>query len=474
MLQIIVLAGGAGVQLWPLSREKMPKQFLKILDNDTNLFQNTIQRIINVRELSSLKDEKIRIVVVCNDNNKFMVKKQIEEITKDIDFIIIAEPINRNTTIAISIALELSNKNDDILVVPTDQIWDDNQFANCVEEMIFKKYNGITFIGITPYYPATRFGYINVNGNKLVSFKEKPDSDLAKEYVNNKTNNYLWNSGILFFKSKIMLDEINKNYKNIINQSKLILQNSFFNNNIISLNKSLFSNVESISIDCAILENYKNGYVVKYNNYWTDIDGFKSLYDYLQKDKDYNLIQSNSEDNVISIDTKNTYIYSEHKLVSTLGIENLVIVDTHDSLLVASRDFTPKISEIVKTLKSQGRSEHIINPVCYKPWGWYLTLSGNDHSGHKVKKICVYPKKRLSLQSHKDRSEHWVIIKGQAKVQIGNDYHNLIINQTVYIPKGVIHRLENIGEDNVEFIETQIGEYLGEDDIIRYEDDFGR
>ena len=152
----------------------------------------------------------------------------------------------------------------------------------------------------------------------------------------------------------------------------------------------------------------------------------------------------------------------------------MIIVDTHDSLLVANRNSTCDVHEIVKILKSQNRSEHIVNPICHKPWGWYLNLEGTDNSGHRVKKICVYPNCRLSLQSHKERSEHWIIVKGNAKVQVGEDHFNITVNQTLYIPKGVLHRLENIGEENVEIIETQIGDYLGEDDIVRYEDDFGR
>lgn len=474
MIQIVVLAGGAGEKLWPLSRQKMPKQFLKLLNDNTSLFQNTITRILDFINYMKLENNQVKLTVICNDSNKFMVKDELKELIPDIEHNIIAEPISRGTTAAIAISLELSDDNDNMLIIPSDQIWDSHEFSMCIKKLFDSNKNCISLIGITPYYPATRFGYIQIDNNKLVKFNEKPNNEDAIKYINSETKDYLWNSGVLFFKNKIMYSEIKRNCNHILEQIKLVINNSEHNDNIISLNKNLFSNVDSLSIDYSVLENYKDGFVIKYNNYWTDIDGFKSLFDYHQKDKNYNLLQSKDNENIITVDTKNSYIYSENKLVTTLGISDMIIVDTHDSLLVANRNSSPDVPEIVKILKSQSRSEHIVNPICYKPWGWYLNFEGSDYSGHRVKKICVYPNCRLSLQSHKERSEHWIIVKGNAKVRIGEDHFNMTINQTLYIPKGVLHRLENIGEENVEIIETQIGNYLGEDDIIRYEDDFGR
>ncbi len=469
MLQIVILAGGAGTKLWPLSRQKMPKQFLKLLDNDISLFQMTIQRILELKEKIN---SEIKLVIVCNDSNKFLAKHQLEEISDKIDYIIIAEPIDRNTTAAITVSLELINEDDTVLVLPTDQIWDNIEFCDCIHELINTSHDGISLIGINPYYPATRFGYINVDGNKFVGFEEKPNLEKAKEYIAN--NNYLWNSGVLYFKKETMINEIKNYYSKIILDLKNVLQNSEHNNRIITLNKSLFSNIESISIDHGILEKYENGFVIKYNNYWTDIDSFKSLYDYFKKDDNYNLLQSNDENNIITLDTNNSYIYSENKLVTTIGISNLIIIDTRDSLLISDKNSSQSVSEIVKVLNSRSRSEHVINPVIYKPWGWIINLEGSDYTGYRVKKICLYPGHRLSLQSHKERSEHLIILKGKIKVQLGDDIQEFTENQHVYIPKGVIHRIENINEENSEFIETQIGKYLGEDDIIRYEDDFGR
>ena len=472
MLQVVILAGGAGAKLWPLSRQKMPKQFLKLLNDEHSLFQVTVERINEMKKFLDIKD--IRLIVVCNDSNKFLVKHQIEEISVELDYIILAEPINRNTTSAIAVSLEISEETDNFLVLPTDQLWDNQEFFECIKNLIKENHNGISLIGVTPYYPATRFGYIKIENNKFISFKEKPKLESAKKYVSGENKHYLWNSGVLYFKKNIMIEEINRNYSGIISDVKNILINSEHQDNIISLNKSLYSNIESVSIDYGILEKYKNGFVTKYDNYWTDIDSYKALYDYLQKDENYNLLKSKDENNIIVVDTKNCYIHSDHKLVTSIGVSDLVIVDTRDALLVANKNTATNVSEIVKVLNSRSRSEHIVNPICYKPWGWFVNLDGSDYTGYKVKKICVYPTYRLSLQSHKERSEHWIIVKGNAKVQVGEDIHFLRENQSVYIPKGVLHRIENIGDTDVEFIETQVGKYLGEDDIKRFEDDYGR
>jgi mannose-1-phosphate guanylyltransferase/mannose-6-phosphate isomerase len=471
MLNIVILSGGTGEKLWPISREKMPKQYLKLLNEQRSLFEVLLNRILKLQNFINIK---INLFVVCNDNNKFLVKDLLENNMKLIPYLIISEPKNRNTTAAISTVLELLSDNDNILILPSDQLWDDNEFCQCIQNMININSENIKFLGIHPYFPATRFGYIETKDNKLVSFKEKPNVEVATDYIKNKNEKYLWNSGVLYFKKKTMIDEINKRYQDIISLIKTTIINSSSKDNILSLNKSLYSNIESVSIDYGILEKYKNGDVVQYDNYWMDIDNFKSLYDVQEKDKNFNHIHACDKNNVITKDTNNSYIYSENKLITTIGISDLVIVDTRDSLLIANKNLSDQVSDIVRTLKSQSRSEQVVNPFCYKPWGWYLNLEGSDYSGHKVKKICVYPNKRLSLQSHKNRSEHWIIVSGSAKVQVGNDILLLNKNQSVYIPKEVIHRIENIGEDNVEFIETQIGDYLGEDDIIRYQDDYNR
>tara|TARA_B100001093_G_C26853247_1_gene1026135 strand:+ start:1741 stop:3153 length:1413 start_codon:yes stop_codon:yes gene_type:complete len=470
MIQVIILAGGTGEKLWPLSRQKMPKQFLKLLDNDKSLFQTTLERFLILK--NNLGDE-LQLIIVCNDTNKFLVKQQAEEVFEiDFNFKIIAEQISKKTTTAIVAALELCDDEDKTLVITSDQIWDDQEFLECIKKVINNESN-ISLIGAKPYYPATRFGYIKAIEDNIDSFIEKPTNELAFSFINDKKNIYLWNTGVMFFKKKIMIDEINKNYSDIVEKVKLSLKESSCINNIITLKSDHLLSVKDISIDKSVLEDYQNGKVIEYSNYWIDIDNFKSLFDFLQKDDNYNLLKSN-DDNIITVDTNNCYIYSSNKLVTSIGVSDLVIVDTRDALLVAEKNASLEVNEIVKILKSRSRSEHVVNPVCYKPWGWFINLDGSDFSGHRVKKLCVYPKYRLSLQSHKERSEHLIIVEGKARVQLGDDFHILDENKSIYIPKGVIHRMENIGDGNLQFIETQIGSYLGEDDIIRYEDDFGR
>ena len=268
-----------------------------------------------------------------------------------------------------------------------------------------------------------------------------------------------------------MTNELQTYAKDIYDSVLLTIQNSGdLTKNKIILNKEFFKVVRDESIDYAVMEFHNNGKVVVYDGYWNDIGSFKSLYDHLEKDENGNVVNGD----IRYIDTHNSLIQSETKLVTTLGINNMVIIDTRDTLFIANKDRSQDVKTLVKLLKNENRVETIFHQKVDRPWGWYICIDGVDNSGSKVKRIGVYPGKRLSLQSHNRRSEHWVIVKGTAKVQVGNDFHILHKNQSIYIPSGSLHRMENIGTDMVEFIETQIGEYLGEDDIIRYEDDFGR
>ena len=261
MLNIVILSGGTGEKLWPISREKMPKQYLKLLNEQKSLFEVLLNRILKLQNFINIK---INLFVVCNDNNKFLVKDLLENNMKLIPYLIISEPKNRNTTAAISTVLELLSDNDNILILPSDQLWDDNEFCQCIQNMININSENIKFLGIHPYFPATRFGYIETKDNKLVSFKEKPNVEIATEYIKNKNEKYLWNSGVLYFKKKTMIDEINKRYQDIISLIKTTIINSSSKDNILSLNKSLYSNIESVSIDYGILEKYKNGDVVQF------------------------------------------------------------------------------------------------------------------------------------------------------------------------------------------------------------------
>ena len=460
MLNVVILCGGNGTRLWPLSREKLPKQFLKLTSKEFTMFQLTFLRV------RDLKYDKL--VVICNEQHMFLAKQQLEELNIN-NYQLIGEPFGKNTSAAIAIACKVSNKNSNLLVMSSDHIWDDNKFAKSVDNGLKLVNEGIVVFGIKPSYAETGYGYLNFESNNLIKFVEKPNKEKAEEFFS--SGNYLWNSGNFLFKNEIMTNELKSHANDIYEAVSETLEESGDLNNLeIKLNKDYFKDVRGESIDCAVMENHKTGKIVMYDGYWSDIGSFKSLHDYLEKDIDGNVLDGD----VKCIDTKNSLIKSDNKLVTTLGTKNLVIVDTRDTLFIADKERSQDVKLFVKDLDKENREETKVHAKAYRPWGWYINIDGNEYSGSKVKRIGVYPGKRLSLQSHKQRSEHWVVVKGQAKVQVGEDFHLLHKNQSVYIPIGVLHRIENVGDEMVEFIETQIGDYLGEDDIVRYEDDFGR
>jgi mannose-1-phosphate guanylyltransferase/mannose-6-phosphate isomerase len=460
MLNIVIMCGGSGTRVWPSSREKLPKQFLHLTDKTHTMFQLTCVR---VKELNYQK-----LFIVCNEEHMFLVKQQLEELHIT-NFQLIGEPFGKNTCAAITTACILSNPDYNLLIMSSDHMWDDKIFTNSVNKGLELIKEGIVVFGIKPTYPETGYGYLHYSDNNLVKFVEKPNKEIAEEYLEN--GNYLWNSGNFLFNNAVMSRELKTHAKDIYDAvSNTLDKSGDLTKEQIKLNSEYFKEVRDESIDYAVMEFHKSGKVVMYDGYWSDIGSFKSLHDHLEKDCNGNVLDGD----IKCIDTHNSLIQSETKLVTTLGVHNLVIIDTRDTLLVADKERSQDVKLFVKELKKEGRSETVIHAKAYRPWGWYIGIDGNDHSGSKVKRIGVYPGKRLSLQSHNHRSEHWVIVKGTARVQVGQDFHILHPNQSVYIPIGVLHRMENIGEEIVEFIETQIGNYLGEDDIIRYEDDFGR
>jgi mannose-1-phosphate guanylyltransferase len=460
MLNIVILCGGSGTRLWPLSREKLPKQFLNLTDKKYTMFQLTCMRVKDLNYQT--------LFIVCNEEHMFLAKQQLEELHIN-NFKLIGEPFGKNTCAAIATTCVLSSPECNLLVMSSDHMWDDELFATSIKKGLELVEEGIVVFGIKPSYPETGYGYLYFSDNNLIKFVEKPNKEKAKEYFEN--GDYLWNSGNFLFSNKIMTGELKTHAKDIYDAVSITLDNSGdLTNAQIKLNSNYFTEVRNESIDYAVMEFHKTGKVIMYDGYWSDIGSFKSLHDHLAKDSNGNVLDGD----VKCIDTYNSLVQSETKLVTTLGIQNLIIIDTRDVLFVADKERSQDVKLFVKELKNEGRCETQIHSKAYRPWGWYISIDGNDHSGSKVKRIGVYPGKRLSLQSHNQRSEHWVIVKGTTKVQVGKDFHILHANQSIYIPIGVLHRMENIGEEMVEFIETQIGNYLGEDDIVRYEDDFGR
>lgn len=471
MLNYVILCGGSGSRLWPLSREKMPKQLLPLV-NERTMLQNTVLRI---------KDLPVNIItVICNIDHAFLVKKQIEELDLDIQFQIITEPIGRDSCAAVCIASLLGNLDDTTLIVPCDHVFDVSEFTNVVLNGITYAESSIITFGISPTRPETGYGYIEIDktNNKTLNFVEKPNYETACEYIESKK--FYWNAGVFLFKNKNVIHCFKDYAPDILLSCEFALNDAknSYDEKILNLPKN-FLDCRSISFDYGIMEKLcadENSSVDKitlvYSSTWCDIGSFHVLHEHL--------LEENAEcKNVLKGDiilhkTSNCYIETENKLVAAVGLDNLVIVNTRDALLVCNKDMTQHVKDIVGDLKNKNREERIIHSKAYRPWGWYQNIEGNDTNGFKVKRICVFSGKKLSLLSHDKRSEHWVIIKGSAKVQVGHDFLNLGVNQHVYIPKKTLHRMENVGPHDLEFIETQIGAYLGEDDIIRYEDDFGR
>lgn len=457
------MCGGSGTRLFPLSRKLLPKQFLKLTNNKFSMFQLTVKRAI----MNNIN----HIYVVSNVKHNFMIREQMAELNIN-NYTIISEPFGKDTCAAITSASLISNASN-ILVMSSDHVWEDNVFSDAVIKAVDIN-SSVTVFGIVPTYPETGYGYINYEGNKLIKFVEKPDIDTAKKYVESK--NYLWNSGNFVFNRKFLLEKLKLTASDIIEDVANTIDASKRVNNEIILNKEVFEKVRSISIDYAVMEHVTDGNVIPYTGYWSDIGNFKSLHMHQTKDTNDNYIDATN----MSLSTTNSMIMSDNKdkLILTNNIKDLTIIDTRDCLYIGNTDSSQDVKKLVNKMKVDENNtiKDMLNvhAKAYRPWGWYINLEGKNSDGFKIKRIGVYPGKRLSLQSHKHRSEHWVIVKGTARVQVGEDQLILHKNQHVYIPVGVLHRMENIGEDMVEFVETQIGDYLGEDDIVRYQDDFGR
>ena len=455
------MCGGSGSRLWPKSRDLLPKQFLKLTDPNFTMFQ------LNCKNALALSPAKFTIV--CNDNHQFLVEQQLKELGIE-NYVIISEPLGRDTSAAIASA-SIVSANDELLIVLTaDHVWSDDKFIETIRKGLDRVDDkSIVFVGIQPTYAETGYGYIlrDKKGN-VVKFVEKPSAELAKHYL--ESGNYLWNSGIFMFLNSTIIREFEEHAVDIYNDVRSTIESSIETGKTLKLNSSVFCNVRSKSIDYSVMENHRFGKVVAYDGYWCDIGSFQSLYNHMAKNKEGNVVLGD----VTALDTTNSYIESENRLVTTIGLDNLVIIDTRDALLIVDKNQSQKVKELVAEMKTKKRTELQCHAKVFRPWGWYINVDGGDNSGSKVKRIGVYPGKRLSLQSHNKRSEHWVIVKGHARVQVGDDFLNLEPNQHVYIPKKTLHRMENTGDVVVEFIETQIGSYLGEDDIVRYEDDFGR
>ena len=472
-IQPVILAGGSGTRLWPLSRESFPKQFIELSNNSKYSFlQKTILRI------KGLKNTQPPIII-CNEEQRFIVAEQMREINSELKAIIL-EPFGRNTAPAIAIAsLKATEKNENpnLLVLSSDhEIKNTNQFIKAIElGLIDSEENKLVTFGCKPTRAETGYGYIEsieeVNYSKLKSFKikrfiEKPDIEEAKVLI--KDNRNLWNSGIFLFKAKTIIDELKKYNNSLFQLCEQTFQNSKLDYDFQRLESKTFKKCENVSIDVAVMERTKKAKVIPLNANWNDVGNWHSLWEIQEKDNNGNVLVGD----VKTKNVKNCYLSSQKKLLVSLGVENLVVVQTDDATLVAKSKDSQKVKDIVHELRCEGRIEGKTHTKIFRPWGSYKLIEKGDN--WQVKKIKVNPKSSLSLQKHNYRSEHWVILQGKAKIEINNSEFLLNVNESTYIPIGTKHRLSNPHEIPLVLIEVQCGSYLGEDDIYRYDDNYGR
>ena len=466
MIIPIILAGGSGTRLWPLSRKIHPKQFISLV-NETSLFQDTLTR---------LPKEALDPIVICNEDHRFLVAEQAREINVTLNSIIL-EPIGRNTAPAIALAaIKVLNdfENPILIVLAADHKIENKSAFHDAIKIAHKlaENNKLVTFGIIPKSAETGYGYIEIEKKDkaeyfdIKSFVEKPNQKNAINFLN--SGNYLWNSGMFMFNASIYLSELNKFEPEILTSCKKSLSNEFKDLEFIRIDKKEFCKSPNQSIDYAVMEKTNKAKVVPLDAGWSDVGSWDALMDSKIKDSLGNVVEGD-----VTLDqVKNSYLYSANRLVAASNIADLIVIDTQDALLVTTRDNSLSIKNIVKKLKKNKRTEIENHRKVYKPWGYYDSIDTGYN--FQVKRILVNPGAKLSLQKHLHRSEHWVVVSGVAKITCGKKIYNLEKNQSTYIPKGEIHRLENIENYPLEIIEVQTGNYLGEDDIIRLKDDYQR
>ena len=469
----VILCGGTGTRLWPLSRQSYPKQFLSFnFTNNRSLLQKTYLR---TRKLKNIENP----ILICNEEHRFIVAEQMREINIKPSSIIL-EPFGRNTAPAITLAaikaLEIS-EDPHLLILSSDhQIQNEEKFIEVVEQSLeFSEKGKLITFGIVPTSPEIGYGYIkasqeldyqNIIGANVEGFIEKPEKKIAEQLIKDKR--FTWNSGIFFFKAKSILKEFEQfapDIKKICNSS---LSKSSFDLDFQRLDKDSFFNCPNISVDVAVMEKTDNAFVLPLNAGWSDIGSWDSIWNISKKESYGNVI----EGNIYIEKTKNCYLKAENKLIAAIGLDNLIVVETSDAILIMKKELSQDLKNIVADLKNKNVPQFFEHKKGFRPWGDYESIIKEKR--WQVKLIKVRPGESLSLQKHKYRSEHWIVVSGTAKVEIDGDKKFLKENQNAYIPLGAKHRLSNTGKTDLKIIEVQSGSYLGEDDIERYEDNYGR
>ncbi len=461
----VILSGGSGTRLWPLSRSQHPKQFLP-LASDKTMVQETVLRLQGLESLQP-------VLAVCNEDHRFMMAEQLREIGIQPASIIL-EPAGRNTAPAIALAALASDAEDILLILPADHVITQPEVfrqavakANSLAEQGYM----VTF-GIVPTAPETGYGYINTGAAAdeqsfhIQAFVEKPDRDTAKTYLD--SGDYFWNSGMFMFKAGRYLEELANYRPDILQACENALAKTEQDRDFLRPDKEAFLACPADSIDYAVMEKTDRAVMIPLDAGWNDIGSWSALWDITDKDEAGNAVSGD----VMALDTRDSFLMAGNKLLVTVGVENLVVIETDDAVMIASKDRVQDVKDAVEQLKQQQRPEATLHRKVYRPWGYYHCIEQGER--HQTKRIVVNPGAKLSLQKHHHRAEHWIVVKGTAMVTRDDEKILLTENESTYIPLGVTHCLHNPGVIPLEIVEVQSGSYLGEDDIIRFQDDYGR
>jgi len=466
MILPVIMAGGTGSRLWPLSRELYPKQFLN-LGGSHSLLQSTVLRLEGLDHHAPL--------FVCNEEHRFIVAEQLRLVNSAFSGIIL-EPTGRNTAPAIALAaFQALNQGHDplLLVLAADHVIADNHAFHeaVIRALTFAETGKLVTFGIVPMSPETGYGYIKADKNQehaypISAFVEKPDKETAQHYLD--SGDYYWNSGMFLFRASRYLSELEKHQPDIHRQCEAAMKDTRLTTDFVRINEEAFITCPADSIDYAVMEKTDSAVVVPMDAGWNDIGSWSALWELGVKDEQGNVHQGD----IMNVESRNCYVCADAKLVVTIGLDNLVVVDTKDAVLIASKDRVQEVKRVVEQINAKGRVEAKLHREVYRPWGKYDSI--DQGLRYQVKRITVKPGEKLSLQMHHHRAEHWVVVSGTARVTQGEKTFLLTEDQSTYIPVGVVHALENPGKLPLEMIEIQSGSYLGEDDIVRFEDRYGR
>jgi len=458
----VILCGGNGTRLWPISRTSMPKQFTKLISG-YSLFQDTILRN---RRLTD------KFLIICNEKNHFIAKEQIKRITDEfslkIEVNFILESIGRNTAAAMLLASLHEDKNEILFVTPSDHKIDlMDKYEKAVNTAVMQaQENHLSIFGIKALFAHTGYGYIKAHNEEVVKFFEKPDIYKANEYAG---AGYFWNSGMFCFKAKTLLNEMQKYALEVYETGMQAYKNSSTSKPLF-INNDLMQNIPDISIDYAVMEHSKELKIVRSEFSWNDLGSFDAVYDELPKENSNAL--SYKDDKPLLFNSTNNLVIANGKKIVLSNVNELLVIDTPDALLITKKGSSEEVKDIVTTLSQEGSKLTHEHPMVHRPWGTYNLLKTKDN--YKFKTILVKPNNRLSLQKHYHRNEHWIVLQGTATVRVGKTKKLVRANESVYIPMGKKHRLSNEGKINLLLIEVQVGDYLEEDDIVRYKDDYKR